>query len=104
MFFRRGESVRTRELPAWFGLRRRTVQFTNYARVLVYAKFKEAKHFKDDDIDKLAFRPGSTIVKLFQNVPRDDLEMVFPNVQVRMRAIDKLLIGVPPRSPGSSSS
>ncbi len=95
MFFRRGESVRTREVPAWFGLRRKTVKFTNYARVLVYAKFKEAGHFKDDDIEKLAFRPGSTIVKLFQNVPRDDLEMVFPNVQVRMRAIDKLLIGVP---------
>jgi hypothetical protein len=95
MFFRRGESVRTREVPAWFGLRRKTVQFTNYARVLVYAKFKESQHFDDDDIDKLPFRPGSTIVKLFQNVPRDDLEMVFPNVQVRMRAIDKVLIGVP---------
>jgi hypothetical protein len=95
MFFRRGESVRTREVPAWFGLRRKTVQFTKYARVLVYAKFKEAEQLRDHDIEKLPFRPGSTIVKLFQNVPRDDLEMVFPNVQVRMRLIDKLLIGVP---------
>ena len=41
------------------------------------------------------YRPGSIIIKLFQNVPRDDLEMVFPNVQVRMRPFDKLLIGVP---------
>jgi hypothetical protein len=32
---------------------------------------------------------------LFQNVPREDLEMVFPNVQVRMRPRDKLLIGIP---------
>ncbi len=31
----------------------------------------------------------------FQNVPADDLEMVFPNVQVRMRLFDKLLIGIP---------
>lgn len=30
-------------------------------------------------------------MKFFQNVPRDDLEMVFPNVQVRMRPIDKVL-------------
>jgi hypothetical protein len=95
VLFRRGESVRTKEIPTWFGLRRRPVSFTNYARVLVYAKFKDAEHFKDRDIDRLPFRPGSTIVKLFQNVPRDDLEMVFPNVQVRMRLIDKLLIGVP---------
>jgi hypothetical protein len=35
------------------------------------------------------------IVKLFQNVPRDDLEMVLPNVQVKMRLLDKWVIGVP---------
>jgi hypothetical protein len=95
MFFRRGESTRTKQVPTWFGLRKRTVVFTNYARVLIYARFKEAEHFAGTDLDRLPFQPGSTIVKLFQNVPRDDLEMVFPNVQVRMRGIDKVLIGVP---------
>jgi len=69
--------------------------FTNYARVLIYARFKGADHFAGTDPDRLPFQPGSTIVKLFQNVPRDDLEMVFPNVQVRMRGIDKALIGIP---------
>ena len=34
-------------------------------------------------------------MRLFRNVPRADLEMLFPNTQVRMRLIDKLLIGVP---------
>jgi hypothetical protein len=82
MFFRRGESTRTRTERIWFGLRRRTVTFTNYARVLVYARFKETAE-------------RTAVIKLFQNVPRDDLEMVFPNVQVRMRPIDRLLIGVP---------
>ncbi|HZN76092.1 MAG TPA: TMEM143 family protein [Micromonosporaceae bacterium] len=82
MFFRRGESTRTRRERIWFGLRRRTVTFTNYGRVLVYARFKETE--------------GRTaVIKLFQNVPRHDLEMVFPNVQVRMRPIDRVLIGVP---------
>jgi hypothetical protein len=95
MFFRRGESTRTQQLPIWFGLRRETVSFTNYARVLVYARFKDAEHFAGTDLDRLPFHPGSTIVKLFQNVPREDLEMVFPNVQVRMRGVDKLLIAVP---------
>ena len=95
MFFRRGESTRTRRVPAWFGLRRKEVTFTNYARVLVYATFKDAAHFDGTDVDRLPFQPGSAIIKLFQNVPRDDLEMVFPTVSVRMRPIDKLLIGVP---------
>jgi hypothetical protein len=82
MVFRRGESEQTREIKTWFGLRRKMVRFTNYARVLVYAAFKEAG-------------PRPLVIKLFQNVPREDLEMVLPNVQVKMRGIDKLLIGIP---------
>jgi uncharacterized protein DUF3754 len=95
LFFRRGEVRQSRQVPTWFGLRKKTISFLSYARVLVYAKFKEAGQFKAADIERLPFEPGSTVIKLFQNVPRDDLEMVFPNVRVGMRGIDKLLIGVP---------
>jgi hypothetical protein len=94
MLFRRGESTRTRTVPIWYGLRKRTVSFTNYSKVLVYAMFKEAEHVGGDP-ERLPFRPGSMVIKMFQNVPADDLEMVFPNVQVRMRLFDKLLIGIP---------
>ena len=72
-------------------------EFTNYAKVLVFVKFKDAAHFeaKGKDVEELPFQPGSTIIKLFQDVPRADLEMLFPNARVRMRLLDKLLIGVP---------
>lgn len=33
-------------------------------------------------------------LKLFKNIPRTDIEMVFPNTQVRFRAMDKLRLGV----------
>ncbi|RUO98316.1 TMEM143 family protein [Hyphomicrobium sp.] len=33
-------------------------------------------------------------LKLFKNIPRTDLEMVFPNTQVRFRPMDKLRLGV----------
>ncbi|GIH02030.1 hypothetical protein Rhe02_00970 [Rhizocola hellebori] len=95
ILFRRGESTRTRTIPTWWGLRRKTVTFTNYARVLVYATFRDAEGLRESEIERLPYRPGSTIIKLFQNVPRDDLEMVLPNVKIRMRRIDKLLIGIP---------
>jgi hypothetical protein len=95
LLFRRGESVRTGWEKRLFGLWRRPVSYVSYARVLVYAKFKEADRFTPEAAQDLPFRPGSVIVKLFQNVPRPDLEMIFPNVRVRMRLIDKLLIGVP---------
>jgi hypothetical protein len=94
MFFRRGEEFQTHQVPAWLGLRRRPVSCATYARVLVYATFKDADHFAGVDLERLPFTPGSTIVKLFQNVPRNDLEMIFPNVQVRMRGRDKAMIGI----------
>jgi Protein of unknown function (DUF3754) len=97
VFYRRGEQTRQEEVKSRFGLRRRTITFTNYAKVLVYVTFKDATHLEATGkvVDDLPFTPGSTIIKLFQDVPRADLEMLFPNARVRMRRIDKLLIGVP---------
>ena len=96
-FYRRGEHTRQEEIKQLLGLRRRTLTFTTYGKVLVYVKFKDAEHFEAQGrrLDDLPFTPGSTIIKLFQDVPRADLEMLFPNAQVRMRMVDKLLIGVP---------
>ena len=97
VFYRRGAHTRQEQVKHLFGLRRRTIEFTDYAKVLVYVRFKDADHFEAQGraVDKLPFTPGSTIIKLFQDVPRADLEMLFPNAQVRMRRVDKLLIGVP---------
>jgi hypothetical protein len=33
-------------------------------------------------------------LKLFKNIPRTDVEMVFPNTEVRFRSLDKLRLGV----------
>ena len=97
LFYRRGEHRRQEEIKGLLGLRRRTIEFTAYAKVLVYVRFKDAAHFEAQgrDVGALPFRPGSTIIKLFQDVPRADLEMLFPNARVAMRRVDKLLIGVP---------
>ncbi len=95
IFFRRGASVRQETLVSFFGRRKKTFEFTNYERVAIYVKFKEAAYFESRDRKDLYFVPGSTLIKLFQNVPKADLEMLFPNSRVRMKTIDKLIIGVP---------
>ena len=97
VFYRRGEHTRSEEVKQLFGLRRRTIEFRTYGKVLAYVKFKDAAYFEDQGrkIEDLPFTADSTIIKLFQNVPSADLEMLFPNAQVRMRPMDKLLIGVP---------
>ncbi len=91
--FARGESRKTETLSGWFGLRRREIEFINYERVVVYLRMRD--DFVREKNDFATCRAGATLLKLFRNVPRADLEMLFPNTQVRMRLTDKLLIGVP---------
>lgn len=100
LFFRRGESQREETLVSLFGLHRRRIVFTHYDRVLVYVRFRDAAYFEQQGRRNLPFEPGSLVIKLFQNVPRADLEMLFPNSEVRMRTIDKLFIGVPAAASG----
>lgn len=95
LFFRRGASIREETLVQWFGLRNKTVTFLNYDRVVIYVKFKDQAYFDQQEKKDLFFTPGSTLIKLFQNIPRSDLEMLFPNTEIRMKPIDKLMIGVP---------
>ena len=91
--FARGVSSRRAELPTWFGLGTKTVEFTNYDRVVLYIRIRDGyQHSKDDFA---SCRAGATLLKLFRNVPKADLEMLFPNTRVRMRLLDKLLIGIP---------
>ncbi len=91
--FARGQSLRSETLSSWFGLRRQVVDFVNYDRVVVYLRFRD--DYAQDGRRFSHCRAGATLLKLFRNVPRADLEMLFPNTQVRMRLLDKLMIGVP---------
>mgnify|MGYP003118263169 FL=1 len=92
LLFTRGASPREEEVRTFFGLLRRRVAFTNYERVVLFIRFR-------DDIDAESTlggcQPGSTMLKLFQNVPDADVEMLFPNTRVGMRLVDKLMIAVP---------
>lgn len=93
VFYRRGESQKKESVSSFFGLRKKVIDFTNYDRVAVFITFKNQAHFDGKNKSLHGFEPGSTIVKLFQNVPKADLEMLFPNSEVRMRPIDKAIIG-----------
>jgi hypothetical protein len=84
LLFTRGEHVKQETEKRFFGLLERSLSFNNFDRVVIYIRFKT----------------GLTLLKLFQNVPRADMEMLFPNTRVGMRLIDKLIIGVPALASG----
>lgn len=92
LLYTRGASRRSETLSEFFGLWKRRVEFTNYDRVVLFIRFKD-----DIDADSALGEcpPGSTMLKLFRNVPGADVEMLFPNIRLGMRLIDKLVIGVP---------
>ena len=92
LLYTRGASERQEEVRGPFNLWRKTVHFVNYDRVVLYLRFKDELN---GSRELVGCRPGSTMLKLFQNVPDADLEMLFPNTQVGMRLRDKLMIGVP---------
>jgi hypothetical protein len=93
VFYRRGESQLSETLTSFWGLRKKTINFTNYDRVAIYITFKDKAYFDKKNKQPIGFEPSSTIIKLFQNVPKADLEMLFPNSEVKMRPIDKVFIG-----------
>ena len=87
LIFVRGESVReevVRKFP------KRVVEFSNFDRAVIYIKFAENKVARSRP-----GQPGTTMLKMFRNVPKADMEILFPNTRIGMRFIDKMMIGIP---------
>lgn len=95
IIFRRGASQQRESVKQFWGILKREVEFINFDRVVIFVKFKSQAYFDKLNIENFLFQPGSTTIKLFKNVPRGDLEMLFPNTEVRMKFLDKLMIGIP---------
>ncbi len=96
-FWRRGVSREERTVERWRGLRERRIEFDQFDRVVMYARYHEAQHYAEAgrDVEELPFEPGTEHLKLFRDVPRPDLEMLLPGTRVSMRTVDKVVIGVP---------
>ncbi|MFB2974524.1 TMEM143 family protein [Aerosakkonema sp. BLCC-F183] len=66
-------------------------------RVVLLLKFKDESYFASKKIkaDKLNFSPGKMYVYYYKNIPKFDLEFLFPNIKISMTWKDRLLFGVP---------
>lgn len=95
----RGVTPRKEERRSWFGLVRRTISFNSYDRVVLFLRFSGEVA---DSGGAEAYPPGSVMLKLFQNVPENDLEMLFPCTRVGMRLRDKMAIAIPAIVSGAS--
>ncbi|MBA3699608.1 MAG: DUF3754 domain-containing protein [Planctomycetes bacterium] len=93
--FARGRGHRHEIVRSWFGLRRRLIDVEFFEHVALFVRFQPDEHFAPRKRAKLPFKPGTTTLKLFADIPVADLEMLLPNSEVRMRTLDQLVLGVP---------
>lgn len=97
VLYARGETIRKVDTPKWFGLSKQTIDVATFDRVCMFIRFKSLEQLTKErgQYKKPRFEPGTTILKLFRNIPRADLEILFPNCDPQMRVIDKIFFGVP---------
>jgi Protein of unknown function (DUF3754) len=95
-FFRRGHHYEDFEVPRWYGLRKMTVNALVYDDVVLLVALKpDARDAHRRRTLQRRIRPGSVLIKYFRNIASSDLNALFPNVQVVMSTLDKLILGVP---------
>jgi hypothetical protein len=86
----RGDIFTERIVRSWRWLfRKRNIQVPIYQRLVVVFRTKELQHFTDP------YNPDRVHIRLFKNVPKADIEMMFPGAQVRLTWLDTGKIGIP---------
>ncbi len=68
-----------------------------FERIVLLVKFKEVSYFraKGDNIQELKFIPGKMYAYFYKNIPKLDVDLLFPNVETSMTWKDRLLFGIP---------
>ncbi len=114
LIFYRGSAIRTEERRHWQSLflKKQVIETKIYRRLFILLKPKSQKQqaqelaaTKKMPLDKAVRKierkhnqsnvdDEGIYIKLFKNIPRSDLEMLFPNTKVKMRLLDKLKLGV----------
>lgn len=91
----RGDIDKAAWVRKLFRKKKKTVNV--FERVALLIKFKAESYFtaKKAKPEQLKFKPGKMYVYLYKNIPKFDIEFLFPNVKTSMTWKDRLLFGIP---------
>jgi hypothetical protein len=91
----RGDIYKTIEEGKFFWKKKKVINL--FERVALLMKFKDKRYFlqKGNKLEELDFVPGRVYIDLYKNIPKYDLELLFPNIKISMTWKDRLLFGVP---------
>ena len=92
----RGDAPQTITLKKLF---KKDVEFTFdvFERVILLVKYQGEKYFakRKSKRKNLKGIPGKVYIYMYKNIPKFDLELIFPNVKTSMTWKDRLFFGVP---------
>jgi len=92
----RGRSSRDEQVRGWSTLWRwRTRRLELYDRLVVILRLKPEALTTDVPMRVVGMEPGKIYLKSFKNIPDADVEMVLPNAHLRLRPLDRVLVGGP---------
>lgn len=105
LFYYRGTQKTTIKKKVFY-FKEKEITFDTLERVILLLKFKDESYFqgkKKRKVKHLNFVPGRTYIFFFKNVPKADLEILFPNVRIRMTWKDRLMFLLPALGAGIST-
>ena len=88
----RGDIDKIIEQKKWWGIKKIPTKIDILERVALLIKFKNSEYFSKENLDKLKFEPGKVYVYLYKNIPKYDLNFLFPNVKIKMTLKDRLIL------------
>lgn len=97
-FFRRGRGLETFTHKEWFGLRKRSVDAEVYQNVVMLAAIKPHAELNESQWERLQrnrVKTACVLIKCFRNIASADLNVLLPNVRIKMSLFDKLMMAVP---------
>lgn len=94
--YKRGEMSSTETVSRFSFLRvfKKKVQLKAFEKIVMILKFNKNYQPEKTTIQE-KIQAGKIYLKMFRNVPKQDLELIFPNCKVRMSLFDKLKILLP---------
>ena len=99
LYYYRGDTDKTIKVKKYFFWQEEK-KIDIFERIVLLIKFKGARYFrgkksKNAKSEELKFTPGKMYVYFYKNIPKHDVDLLFPNIETSMTWKDRLLFGIP---------
>lgn len=94
--YRRGVAEKEEKVRGWKTLWRwQTRRLQLYERLVVVMRLRDEVLATDHTARTADMEAGRIYLKLFKNIPKADIEMVLPDTRLRLRRMDRFMVGGP---------